>query len=93
MSAPTLTDLRADLRLVVDARARKLAVYPNPSGEVVLMIVDGSQTYFAEVDVANVPALCAALKRAGTEADGMLQVLGAQYETYVAIERAKGAAT
>ena len=86
-----LPAMRADGRVVVEFPGRKLAVYPNTSGQVVLLSeIDGEGAYF-EVQPEEVVALIAALQRAGSEALVTGRQLNAEYQTHVALEKAKGA--
>lgn len=89
MSAPPLNELRADGRMVVDAPRRKLAIYANVSGEVILLSVTDGIAHYFDVDSEEVTALLAAAARAGAEAREIRLHNDAQYEAYVAIENAK----
>jgi hypothetical protein len=86
-----LPAMKADGRVVMDFPGRKLAVYPNTSGHVVLLSeMDGEGAYF-EVLPEEVVALIAALQRAGAEALETGRELNAEYQTHLALEKAKGA--
>lgn len=86
-----LPAMRVDGRVVMDFPARKLAVYPNTSGQVVLLgEIDGESAHF-EVSPEEVAALIAALQRSASEAMEMGRHLEAEYQTHVALEKAKGA--
>jgi hypothetical protein len=84
-----LNELRADGRMVVDAPARKVAVYANGSGCVVLLTVDTGERRYFDVTWEEVPAVCSALMRAAREAAEISGYNEAQYATYLAIEQAK----
>lgn len=91
MSAPEWNELKADGRVVFDYPCRKLAVYPNTSGHVVLLGEIGSDSMHFEVQPEEVAALIAAIHRAGAEALATERQLNAEYQTHVAVEKAKGA--
>lgn len=90
MSAPNWSDLREDGRVIVDAPARKLAVYSNPVGHVVLLSVDDGQDTYTDICPDEIPALLAALHRAAAEAIQTDRVLTAEYAAFRAIEKAQG---
>ena len=86
-----LPAMKADGRVVLDHPGRKLAVYPNTSGHVVLLGEIGGDSMHFEVQPEEVAALIAAIHRAGTEALATERQLNAEYQTHVAVEKAKGA--
>lgn len=92
MNESTYSELRADGRVVVDFPGRKVVVYPNTSGHVVLMCQDGDERVFQMIAPEEVSALCAALLRAGIEAKPISDAIESEYHTHVAIEMAKGGA-
>lgn len=86
-----LPAMRADGRVVMEFPGRKLAVYPNTSGQVVLLgEIDGESAHF-EVQPEEIASLIAALQRAGSEALVTERQLNAEHQTHVALEKAKGA--
>lgn len=88
---PAWDDLRADGRVVVDAPARKLAVYSNKYGDVVLMSLEDGSVHHASVSPNEVTALLRELMRASGEAKAIGQELNAEYVTHQAVEKARGA--
>lgn len=90
MNEPSLYDLRADARLLCDFTGRKVAIYPNTSGQVVIACEDSEGVRYIEVLPEEVLTMCALLLRASGEAKEISNYLESQYETYVAIEHAKG---
>jgi hypothetical protein len=91
MSEPSIHDLRADARLVCDFQGRKVGVYANAAGHVVLFAEEDGERRYIEVLPGEVELMCALLMRAAAEGRVLMNYLESQYETYVAIEHAKGA--
>ena len=91
MSAPVWIDLKADGRVVVDARARKLAVYPNQSGQVVMLSVEDGVAMYSTVEPDEIPALVSALLAANVEASKLQLEFESSYAAFQAIQQAKGA--
>jgi hypothetical protein len=90
MKPPTLDQLRADGRMVVDAPSRKLAVYSNRYGGIVLMAVDGGRTTYCDLDPDELPGFSAALLRAAGEVRDLVTAMQAEFDTHLVIHRAKG---
>lgn len=91
MSAPTWNELRADARVVVDTAGRKVAVYPNASGHIVVVSEEAGRRVYAEVMPDEADLFCALVARAAKEGFDLQKYLESQYLTYQAIEAAKGA--
>jgi hypothetical protein len=91
MTAPTWNELRADGRMVCDAAGRKVAVYPNASGHIVVVSEEAGRRVYAEVMPDEADLFCALVARAAKEGFDLQNYLESQYLTYRAIETAKGA--
>lgn len=82
-------DLREQDFVVIDYSARKLAVYPNTSGQVMVASeVDGVLTCL-DVEPEEVAALIAALQRALPKAREDAARMSAEYQTHGALEKAR----
>lgn len=90
MSTPSWKDLKADGRVIVDAPSRKLAVYPNADGHVILLSVDSGVTSLAEVCPGEFLRLAEELCRSMAEARQAAARLDSEYAAHMLIERAKG---
>jgi hypothetical protein len=90
VNAPAWNELRADGRVVVGAPARKLAIYPNADGAVILMSVDNGVTSFVEVCPGEFIRLAEELSRAMSEARRIATTKDAEYVAHLLIERARG---
>jgi hypothetical protein len=91
LSDPSFRDLRADARMVCDHPGRKLAVYPNADGDVVLVSEEYGKRTYTEIQPAECELLFALVMRAAAEGSEIQTYLESQYQTYLAIEHAKGA--
>lgn len=86
LDSPTAADLKAEGRLVVDFPGRKLAVYANASGQVVLRSwVDGEE-HVEVIEPSEADPLCAALGHAAFEAFEVEQALMAEYRRWCRAE-------
>ncbi len=92
MSAPDWNDLKADGRVVFDYPDRKLAVYSNTSGGVVTLSVEDGRATYSTLEDWEIPAFLDAFCLAANEAQAISAEMDAEYETHLALERAKGAA-
>ena len=81
--------MRADGFMVVDAPARKIAIFPNDSGEVVIAIQDGSATCFTELQAPEIAPAIVALMEADHVASPKAALMDAQYNAHCAIEKAR----
>lgn len=90
MTAPNWNELRAEGRVVVDAPARKLAIYPASGGHVILLSVDNGKATYTEIQPHEFDAAMSALAQAMLEGEGIHRELVACYETQMAIEKAQG---
>lgn len=90
MNNSTFNDFRDSGDLVVDYPSRKIAVYANASGHVVLMCQEDGVCMHQLVTPEEIDQLCAALKRAGKEAQPIADSMQAGYEAFVAISKAQG---
>jgi hypothetical protein len=90
MSAPTWNELRAAGRVVFDHPGRKLAIYPNEMGQVVFLYVEDGRATYGTVDPEEVTSLGLALGRAWGDAEKIAGRLDAEYQTFEALEKARG---
>lgn len=85
-------ELREEGHVVVDYPGRKIAVYANTSGHVVLLCQEGGIEMCQLVTPDEINDLCAALMRAGKEAKPIENVMNADFEAFTAIAKAQGGA-
>lgn len=85
-------DLRGSGDVVIDYPARKIAVYANTSGHVVLLCQDGDEQMLQMIDPDEIGELCAALMRAGKQARPISDAIEADFEAFTAIAKAQGSA-
>jgi hypothetical protein len=86
------SDFREEGALPVDHPGRKLAIYANPAGQVVLLSSEsGLPIQYTVLEPEEVTAVCSALLRAATEAKALAENVQAEYQTFLAIENAKEA--
>ena len=82
-------ELREAGHFVIDHPGRKVCIYVNEMGEVVLMVEDDARVYTA-CNYDEIPALCAALMAAAKEAKPRADEVDAEYGAFHVIEKAKG---
>lgn len=92
MSAPAWNELKAHGAVVADLPARKLAIYANPFGQVVMLSVEDGRGHYIEVDSAELAHFAEVFAKAAQEALGISHKRDADYEAFLAIENAKGRA-
>lgn len=83
-------DMREERFMLVDAPARKVAIYPNDSGMVIVAIKEGRTTCVTTLQVSEIDATVSALIKAKQVAQPMDELIDAQYGAHCAIEKAKG---
>ena len=76
--------------LVVDAPSRKIAVYPNDGGMVVVAIEDGGGAVATTVQVCEIDVLVSLLLQAKMVAEPMDALIDAQYTAHCVIQKARG---
>jgi hypothetical protein len=81
---------REDGRLIIDFPKRKVMIYPNEAGSIVLMCEEDDQRCFVMIEVGEIDAICAALVASRKVAAPIAAEMDAQYETFQAIEKARG---
>lgn len=81
---------RADGRLVLDYPARKLMVYPNTSGHVVLVCEEDGQRVCLLIDPDEIGLVCGAMLQASVEAKRISNALSSEYEAHMVISSAMG---
>jgi len=86
---PDWDALRDDGRVIVDAPARKLAIYSNNDGHVVILSLEDGITSFTALTPDEVPHAMKALLISGAEATQREMELESEYGAFLAIERAK----
>jgi len=82
--------LRDEGCFVIDYPDRKVCVYVNETGEVVLMVEEDGESIYTACDHKEIPALCAALMLAAQQAKPISDALTAEYGAFRVIEKAKG---
>lgn len=85
-------DLRNSGHVVVDFPGRKIAVFANDSGHVVLMCQEVDVEVCQLVTPDEIGDLCAALMRAGKEAKPVSDAIDADFAAHTAIAKAQGGA-
>lgn len=83
-------DMREERFMLVDAPERKVAIYPNDSGMVIVAIKEGRTTCVTTLQVSEIDATASALIKAKQVAQPMDELIDAQYGAHCAIEKAKG---
>jgi hypothetical protein len=86
----TWEDVKDFARVVYDYPSRKLAVYAEEAGLVVLFSVEDGESKYSIARADEIPALVNALCAAGEEAAEIERRRDAEYVTFGAIEKAKG---
>lgn len=84
-------DMRDNEFILVDAPARKLAVFANQSGEVVMASLEDGYTHITTIEPNEIGNLIAALNFAKGEAQLFLDAIEPEYQAHVAISKAMGA--
>jgi len=88
---PADHELRGAGLFVVDAPARKIAVYPSEWGQVILMAEEDGKRVYAAIDLCEIAALVVALGQAHESAAKESAHMAADYAAFCAIEKARGA--
>lgn len=83
-------ELREEGRFVVDFNGRKVAIYPNEMGDVVLMVEEDGERVYTACSYDEIPALCAGLMLAAKEAKPTADRINAEYGAFHVIEKARG---
>lgn len=84
-------DMRDNEFTLTDAPTRKLAVFVNQSGEVVLASLEDGCTHITTIEISEIGNLIAALNVAKGEAQLVLDAIEPQYQAHEAISKAMGA--
>lgn len=84
-------DMRDNEFILVDAKTRKLAVFANQSGEVVMASLEDGYTHISTIEPDEIGNLIAALIAAKAEAQLFRDAVEPQYQAHVAISKAMGA--
>ena len=91
MKLPNWDELRAHGYMVVDGPQRKLAVYPNYAGQVVMAYQEGADvTTCLRIGVHEMQALMSAMANANDQAVEVACELHAAEVTQDVLERVKG---
>lgn len=90
MSAPDWNELKADGRVVFDFPKRKMAIYPNPGGGVILLTVDDGKSNYFDIYQGDFAATLELLHLAMREAKTIDDGIQADYVTHQIIEKARG---
>ncbi len=85
-------DLRDSGHVVVDYPGRKIAVYANTSGHVVLLCQEGGEQMCQMVEPDEIGDLIAALAHAANQAKPIADSMCADFEAFTAIAKAQGGA-
>ena len=85
-------ELRTSGHLVVDCPGRKIAVYANTGGHVVVLCQEDGVEMLNIVMPEEIADLCAALMRVGKEAQPITDAIEADFEAHTAIAKAQGGA-
>lgn len=82
-------ELKAEGRVVFDHPGRKLAIYPNRDGGVIFMsVIDGEVSHFDALP-DEYAAIADSMSRAMLDARGIECQRESEYETHLALERAR----
>lgn len=90
MKATFWQEMRDEGFILVDAPSRKVAVFPNQSGEVVLASLEDSTTHICMIEPDEIGEIVAALITAKLDANAILDAIEPAYEAHVAISKAMG---
>ena len=85
-------DMRDEGFILMDAPDRKLAVFPNDIGFVVIASHEDHKTHISTVESDEVGALVAALLAAQERAQQIFDAIEPEYQTHLAITKAMGVA-
>ncbi len=83
------SELRKNDFLVVDAPARKIAVYPNRDGMVVIAISDNGKDCTTELQLSEVRGFLSRLAVAEHFAGLIKKKMDAEYGAHLAVEKAR----
>lgn len=83
-------EMRDNEFILVDAPSRKLAVFPNLTGLVVVASLEDSYTHICTIEADEVANVVAALLSAQIEAQKTLDAIEPEYQTHLAITKAMG---
>lgn len=92
MNAPKIDELRQEGMVIVDCPDRKIMVYPNFCGLVVLLAIEDGKRAYTMIEPSEVAAICAALTKTGVVAQGIMDEIDADYDKHLAREEEKGCA-
>lgn len=82
-------DMRDEGFLVVDAPARKIAIYANTSGQIAMVTLMDGQTQALTIEPEEVADVVSRLIKSGREADATGKRIASEAFTYLAIEKAR----
>lgn len=83
-------DMRNNEFILVDAQTRKLAVFANQSGEVVMASLEDGYTHVTTIEPNEIGNLIASLNAAKVEAQLFRDAIEPELQAHVAISKAMG---